>query len=217
MVLSANRIRDFVESGHIHIHPILDFDEQFETSKVDLRLDNKFYRMKAERETHHDSIEPFDYLFEEIYIPYKGPDAEFVLHPNEFALARTYEVVGIPEELMGRLGGRSSRARQGIVVHATASVVDPGFLGYITLELANFGSVPIKLHPLDRVAPITFEKIEGDVEPYKGDIRGVGKPALKKDGLTQLMKETLPDEEVNRIENRIREVEKINTENNSLS
>lgn len=208
MVISANQLRQKVKNGDIHIHPILDFDSQFETVKVDLRLDNKFYRMKAERETHHDSIEPFDYLFEEIHIPYEGPDAEFILHPNEFALARTYEIVGIPEGLMGRLGGRSSRARQGIVVHATASVVDPGFLGYITLELANFGSVPVKLHPLDRIASVTFEEIDGDVDLYRGDIRGVGEPALKKHGLTDIMKKTLPEKEIDRIEDRIEEINK---------
>lgn len=192
-----------MESGEIHIHPILNYNEQFETTKVDLRLDNKFYRMKAEKETHHDSIEPFEYLFEEIHIPYEGEDAAFVLHPNEFALARTYEVIGVPKDIMGTLGGRSSRARQGIVVHATANVVDPGFIGYITLELANFGSVPVNLHPLDRVAPITFEKIDGEVDVYEGDIRGVGDPSLQKHGLTKLMRQTLPDEKIKKVEKMI--------------
>lgn len=198
-----------MDSGEIHIHPILDYEEQFETTKVDLRLDNKFYRMKAEKETHHDSIEPFNYLFEEIHIPYEKDDAVFVLHPNEFALARTYEVVGIPEDIMGRLGGRSSRARQGVVVHATANVVDPGFIGYITLELANFGSVPIKLHPLDRIAPITFEKIDGKVDLYEGDIRGVGDPSLNKHGLTDLMKQTLTDDKINKIEKMIEKTQRV--------
>lgn len=204
MRLSKEDIKHRIRNGRLHIHPILDSDKQFETVKIDLRLDNKFYRMKAEEETHHDSIEPFDDLFEEIHIPYEGKDATFVLHPGEFALARTYEIVGIPSDLVGHLHGRSSRARQGIIVHATASIIDPGFLGYITLELANFGSVPVELHPLDRIAPISFEKISEETEPYKGNIRGVGDPSVTTHGLSELMKQTIPEDRANRVEDKIK-------------
>lgn len=193
MPITKSQIKSRIRSGDIHVGPILCEDDQFETAKVDLRLDNIFYRMKAEKHPSHDSVDPYDHLFEEIHIPYEGDEAEFVLHPGEFALAKTYETIKIPSDLVAELGGRSTLARQGIVVHATASVIDPGFVGYITLEMTNFGNVPIKVHPLQRVASLTFHALDEEAERYHGRVPGVGEPVPASEDSQPILDRTLPD------------------------
>lgn len=180
MVLAIDKIKEKMAKGRLSINPILNEATQLSGAKVDLRLDNEFWRIQAEEQTHHDTQETFDELLDKITIPYSGKNAEFILHPGEFALARTFEYVDMPKNLLGRLGGRSSIARQGIVVHATASVIDPGFTGCITLELTNFGSVPVILYPRQRIAAITFEKVDGEAEEYDGKYGGGGSPASDK-------------------------------------
>lgn len=180
MVLAIDKIKEEMETGELSINPVLDKEEQFQGAKVDLRLDNVFWRIQAEEQTHHNTRESFDELLDKITIPYSGDEAEFILHPGEFALAQTFEYVDLPSDLLGRLGGRSSIARQGIVVHATASVIDPGYMGYITLELTNFGSVPVVLHPRQRIAAITFERVEGKSKEYQGKFGGAGGPVPRK-------------------------------------
>lgn len=178
MVLAIDEIRERLNSGEISINPILDKKQQFQGAKVDLRLDNVFWRIRAEEETHHDTRNSIDDLLDDkISIPYSGEQGKFILHPGEFALAKTFEYVDIPPNLLGRLGGRSSLARQGIVVHATASVIDPGYTGYITLELTNFGSVPVMLYPRQRIAAVTFEEVKGNATEYEGKYGGAGEPA----------------------------------------
>src|SRR5690606_20238387 len=77
-----------------------------------------------------------------------GNGAEpFMLHPGEFVLGSTLEAVTVPVDLVGRVDGKSSLGRLGLLVHATAGFVDPGFSGHITLELANVASLPITLYP----------------------------------------------------------------------
>lgn len=181
MVLAIDEIKKRMEKGELSINPILDKEQQFQGAKVDLRLDNVFWRIRAEEETHHDTRNSIDGLLDDkINVPYSGENGKFILHPGEFALAKTFEYVDIPPTLLGRLGGRSSLARQGIVVHATASVIDPGYTGYITLELTNFGSVPVMLYPRQRIAAITFEEVKGDAKKYEGKYGGAGEPASGK-------------------------------------
>lgn len=171
-----------MDNGELSINPILNQEDQFQGAKVDLRLDNVFQRSQTEDHTSQDSKkilnqeanEFFD-PWREIVKPYDPDEGAFIIHPQEFALAETFEYVDLPSSLLGRLGGRSTLARLGIVIHATASVIDPGYSGTITLELSNFGDLPVKLYPLQRVAAITFEELEGDYpEEYIGTHGGYG-------------------------------------------
>src|SRR5690606_2562013 len=74
-------------------------------------------------------------------------DEPFILHPGEFVLGSTYEVVTLPDDIAARVEGKSSLGRLGLLTHATAGFVDPGFSGHVTLELANVATLPIKLCP----------------------------------------------------------------------
>lgn len=163
MILSNTKIIQKIESGELVIAPILDVSRQLSGAKIDLRLDNKFLRIKSEQKTHHDTFpskQEDEFKLEEIIIPYSK---HIVLHPNDFVLGQTFEMVSMPDNLMGELGGRSSLGRQGVIIHATASFVDPGFNGVLCLELSNFGKTPVLLHPLMRIAAISFKKIDGKV------------------------------------------------------
>lgn len=142
------------------IHPILE-ESQIHCAKVDVRVDNVIYGVKGlERASFNASYDdPREYT-EIRRIPYNDT---FVLHPFSFITAPIFEMVKLPRYLVGKLDGRSSLARLGIIVHATASGIDPGYSGKLVCELTNLGTVPVELSPLTRIASISFERIEGKV------------------------------------------------------
>jgi dCTP deaminase len=91
----------------------------------------------------------------------------FIIHPGEFVLATIKETIKIPNNMIGRLEGRSSWGRLGIVVHSTAGKVDPGYEGNLTLEIANLSNLPVSLHPGAKIAQLTFESLSSPAEnPY---------------------------------------------------
>jgi dCTP deaminase len=140
MLLSDRDIRTYVMTGSLGVEP---FDpEMIQPSSLDVRLDRTFRVMKDEH-TFIDPAEKQD-LYERVVVPDGDP---FVLRSGEFALASTYEKVLMPEDLAGRLEGKSSLGRLGLLVHTTAGFIDPGFEGQITLELVNLAPRPIKLWP----------------------------------------------------------------------
>jgi dCTP deaminase len=83
-------------------------------------------------------------------------DGVFMLHPGEFVLGSTYERVALGVDVVGRLDGKSSLGRLGLLIHSTAGFIDPGFDGHITLELSNVASLPITLYPGMRIGQISF-------------------------------------------------------------
>lgn len=101
------------------------------------------------------------------------PKDGFVLHPGEFALGATYERITIPNDMVGRMEGKSSLGRLGLIVHVTAGFFDPGFSGVGTMEFVNLRRVPIVLRPGRRICQFSFARLSGPVEtPYKGRYQG---------------------------------------------
>lgn len=96
--------------------------------------------------------------------------SSFVLHPGEFVLASTLEYLSLPLDLMAYVAGKSSLGRLGLVI-ATATQIAPGFKGSLTLELANVGTVPIRLFPGLRIAQFIFHSVKG-IDPKKGGYTG---------------------------------------------
>jgi dCTP deaminase len=97
-------------------------------------------------------------------------DVPFILHPDEFVLAVTLERVEVPDNLVGRLDGKSSLGRLGLIVHSTAGFVDPGFKGRLTLELRNISNLPITLYSEMPVSQISFVQLTTPAEkPYGSD------------------------------------------------
>jgi dCTP deaminase len=94
-------------------------------------------------------------------------DESFVIHPGEFVLGRTLEHVELPDDLVSRIEGKSSVGRLGLIVHATAGFVDPGFKGTLTLEITNLTRVPIILWPGKPIAQLSFMTLDRPAErPY---------------------------------------------------
>jgi len=90
-----------------------------------------------------------------------------VIHPGEFCLGRTLEWVELPDDVVARVEGKSSIGRLGLIVHATAGFVDPGWKGTLTLELNNLTRVPIKLYPGLLIAQLSFMALDRPAErPY---------------------------------------------------
>ena len=91
----------------------------------------------------------------------------FILHPGEFVLASTYEVITLPDDIAGRLEGKSSLGRLGLLTHSTAGFIDPGFSGHITLELSNVANLPVKLYPGMKIGQLCLIKLSSPAEhPY---------------------------------------------------
>ena len=93
--------------------------------------------------------------------------ASFVIHPGEFVLGSTVEWVELPDDIVARIEGKSSLGRLGLIVHATAGFVDPGFSGTLTLEITNLTRVPIVLWPGKPIAQLSFMALDRPAErPY---------------------------------------------------
>ena len=137
MVLSDRSIREELAAGRLVISP-LNVDS-IQPSSIDLRLDRIFRIFKKTDRPHIDVREPCDDCTERIEIE---DDKPFFIHPGEFILANTLESITLPNDLVARLDGRSSLGRLGLLVHATAGYVDPGWSGKLTLELSNAAQMP---------------------------------------------------------------------------
>ena len=162
MVLSDKSIGEEVASGRLVIEP---FDPDcVQPASVDLHLDRRFRAFRTSRQAFVDVREPSEDLTELVEIEAEEP---YIIHPGEFVLGSTIETVTLPDDLVARLDGKSSLGRLGLVVHATAGYVDPGFSGKLTLELSNAGKMPIALHYEMRIAQISFLRLSTPVErPY---------------------------------------------------
>ncbi len=142
MLLSDREIKKEVADRRLVLEP---YDEvMIQPSSVDVRLDRYFRVFDNSKYTHIDPAVRQDDLT--TLVEPQGDDP-FVLHPGEFVLGSTLEVVTLPDDLAGRLEGKSSLGRLGLLTHSTAGWIDPGFTGHITLELSNVANLPITLWP----------------------------------------------------------------------
>jgi dCTP deaminase len=162
VVLSDRSIREKLRSGRLHIEPLA--RNALQPSSVDLRLDRQFRVFKKGEREQIDVREPCDDCTELVTVDEGAP---FVIHPGEFVLANTLETITLPDDLVARLDGRSSLGRLGLLVHATAGYVDPGWSGKLTLELSNASQMPIAVYAGMKVCQISFLRLSTSVErPY---------------------------------------------------
>lgn len=182
MILSDREIKEKLDSGEIKISPMPDLKVALGTVSVDFRLGHEFMVYLRTEQAFIDVKDPstFENLTELIR---KEDDEPFTIHPGEFVLANTLEHLEIPNDLAGRLEGKSSLGRLGIVIHSTAGKFDPGFIGNPVLELSNIGLVPVKLYPGMRICQFLFEELtspatksysERDNSKYKGQVHPLG-------------------------------------------
>lgn len=157
MVLSDVDIRRYIAEEKIIVNPPLP-PEQFGSCSVDFRLGNEFSIFEHSKHAFIDLQNKVE--IEKLMRPILVPDGEaFILQPREFALAITMEQIDLADDVLGRLEGRSSLGRIGIIVHGTAGLFDPGWSGRATLELSNLGIMPVALYPGMRICSMTFEQL----------------------------------------------------------
>ena len=171
LVLSKPDLVERIESGSIRFDPVLDPARIAQVS-IDLRLGRKFSQFRRESPGYLPAVHVDPSLWESHDLWTHEEVDVFRLEPGHFVLAHTLERVVIPHDLMGLVEGRSSFARVGITVHVTAPKIDPGFSGTITLEMANFGSIPVDLRAgVDEPAQLMFLEISkplGAADMYGG-------------------------------------------------
>jgi dCTP deaminase len=161
-VLSDGTIRRLVEEQRIRIEP---WDPAMvQPASVDLRLGTSFRVFHNHRLPAIDLAEPPTGVTEHVQIE---DSASFVIHPGEFVLGSTVEWVELPNDIVARIEGKSSLGRLGLIVHATAGFVDPGFSGTLTLEVTNLTRIPIELWPGLPIAQLSFMALDAPAErPY---------------------------------------------------
>ena len=168
MLLSDRDIASEIQKGRVRVEPFT--EAMIQPSSVDVRLD-RFFRVFENHK--YSEINPSieqDELTREVEV---GPEDSFILHPGEFVLASTYEVITLPDDIAGRLEGKSSLGRLGLLTHSTAGFIDPGFSGHITLELSNVANLPVRLFPGMKIGQLCLIKLSSPAEhPYGSAIYG---------------------------------------------
>ncbi len=168
MLLSDKDIRAAIASGRVGLDPFE--PEMVQPSSVDVRIDRYFRVFENHRYPH---IDPAVEQSELTRLVEPDGDEPFILHPGEFVLGSTYEVVTLPDDLAARLEGKSSLGRLGLLTHSTAGFVDPGFSGHVTLELSNVATLPIKLWPGMKIGQLCFIRLSSPAQnPYGSEKYG---------------------------------------------
>jgi dCTP deaminase len=166
MILSDRDIKQAIDDGKITVEPRDGLERRIGPDGIDFRLGHTFLVFERNKQGYIDlrRAETLKGTTRQIDIKTGEP---FIIHPNELVLATTLERLSLSDDLLGRLEGRSSLGRLGIIVHSTASIFHPGWDGTATMELGNLGVMPIALYPRMRICSFTFERMTSPVEkPY---------------------------------------------------
>ena len=161
MILSDRSIREELAAGRIVIDPL---DESaIQPSSVDLHIDRYFRVFRNNLYPFIDVKQAQEDLTELVEV-----DGEpFILHPGEFVLGSTLERVRLPDDIVGRLDGKSSLGRLGLLIHSTAGFIDPGWNGHVTLELSNVANLPITIYPEMKIGQLSFVQMSEPADaPY---------------------------------------------------
>ncbi|MGH3501275.1 MAG: dCTP deaminase [Nocardioidaceae bacterium] len=166
MLLSDRDIRSEIKAGRVVLEP---YDaEMVQPASVDVRLDRYFRVFENHRYPH---IDPAQEQPELTRLVQPEGEEPFVLHPGEFVLASTLEAVTLPDDVAGRLEGKSSLGRLGLLTHSTAGWIDPGFTGHVTLELSDVATLPIKLWPGMKIGQLCVFRLSAPSEyPYGSSV-----------------------------------------------
>lgn len=147
----------------ILVSPLLS-DKQIGPASIDLRLGTEFL---LPRRVFSAGLDPgksnertVEARRERLVVPL---GESLWLHPQQFVLGSTLEYVRLPNKYAAYVVGRSSWGRLGLIV-ATAIMVQPGYGGILTFELANAGDSPIKLYPGLRIAQLAVHTLQDETE-----------------------------------------------------
>ena len=168
MLLSDRDIRAEVAAGRVRLEP---YDPaMIQPSSIDVRMDRYFRLFDNHKYGFIDPALDQPDLTRMVEV---APEEPFVLHPGEFVLGSTYELVTLPDDVAARLEGKSSLGRLGLLTHSTAGFIDPGFTGHVTLELSNVATLPILLWPGMKIGQMCFFRLSSPSDhPYGAGASG---------------------------------------------
>src|SRR3990172_4841794 len=199
MILSDRDIRKVLKEGKIKTAPADGLDRRIGPDGIDLRLGNTFLVFERNKQPYIDPrrAETAKGTTRQIVVKTGEP---FIIHPHELGLASTLERLTLSNDLLGRLEGRSSLGRLGIIVHSTASIFHPGWDGTATMELGNLGVMPVALYPRMRVCMFTFERMSSPVErPYgTGKSKYQGQSGPLPSGVWEELEDELAEEQLHK-------------------
>jgi dCTP deaminase len=159
MILVDWQIRDRIERGFIKIDP---FDPSLiQPNSIDIRLGNHFVWYTKSNNV----IDPYDSETVKSGVKEQTSDS-FVIRPGAFVLARTLETIGLPDNIVATIEGKSSIARLGITLHQTGGWIDAGFSGTITLEMCNVNMRPVRVYAGMPIGQLVFYTTERAEFPY---------------------------------------------------
>jgi dCTP deaminase len=168
VLLSDRDILAEIDKDRVQLDPFE--PAMVQPSSIDVRLD-RFFRVFENHKYPH--IDPAADQPDLTRMVEPEADEPFILHPGEFVLGSTYEVVTLPDDVAARLEGKSSLGRLGLLTHSTAGFIDPGFSGHVTLELSNVATLPIKLWPGMKIGQLCFFRLSSPSEhPYGSEKYG---------------------------------------------
>ncbi len=168
VLLSDRDIRDQIHNGRVGVEP--HEPSMIQPSSIDVRLDRYFRLFDNHKYPYIDPAAEQSELTRLVEVAKGQP---FILHPGEFVLASTFEVVTLPNDIAARLEGKSSLGRLGLLTHSTAGFIDPGFSGHVTLELSNVATLPILLWPGMKIGQLCFFELSSEAEhPYGSEVYG---------------------------------------------
>ena len=164
MILSDRTIREEIHRGRLIIDPL--DPNCIQPASVDVRLDRRLLICRTERhEPYIDLRQDLNGLNELVEL--EG-DEPFLLEAGGFVLVSTLELVGLPDDIVARLEGKSSLARIGILVHSTAGYIDPGWRGHLTLHISNLARFPVTLYCGMKIGQISFLRLTAPAENLYG-------------------------------------------------
>jgi dCTP deaminase len=168
VLLSDKDIKLEIASGRVKLDPYS--EDMVQPASVDIRLDRFFRTFENHKYQFIDPRQDQQDMTRLVEVEANEP---FVLHPGEFVLGSTFEVVTLPEDIAARVEGKSSLGRLGLLTHATAGFIDPGFSGHVTLELSNVSNLPVTLWPGMKIGQLCFIKMTSASEhPYGSNVYG---------------------------------------------
>jgi dCTP deaminase len=170
-ILVGAELEKALDNHSIRIEPL--DRSQIGPGSVDLTLGNEFRTFKWQSQVYHVTN---DARFEDVTQSVHVEDGSFVvIKPGEMILGITREKITLPDNVSGRLEGRSRFARFGLAVHVTAGFMHPGIANQQVLEIVNLGHAPLALYPGTRICQFVFEKCDGHAS-YRGRFATQDKP-----------------------------------------
>ena len=155
MLLSDRDIRLEIDAGRIGLDPWQ--PEMVQPSSVDVRLD-RYFRLFDNHK--YPFIDPALDQPDLTHLIEVDPAEPFILHPGEFALGSTFELVSLPDDVAARLEGKSSLGRLGLLTHSTAGFIDPAAdQPDLTRLVEAAPGEPFVLHPGEFVLGSTYEAV----------------------------------------------------------